>query len=93
MKTNLTFEEAKQVNEMNELNIMMKKAIENYCKKNNIATTKEQYGKFYYMAYITDNDCLICNAMENITSNKKLPCFYMKRSINGKQKRIPKNEW
>lgn len=78
---------------MNELNKAMKKAVESYCSKNNLTIHEEEYGKFYYIAYISVTEQIICNTMENITSDKKLPTFYMKKSINGKQKRIPKNEW
>lgn len=78
---------------MNELNKLMKKAVESYCNKNNLTIQKEEYGKFYYIAYISATEKIICNIMENVTSNRNLPTFYMKKSINGKQKRIPKNEW
>lgn len=78
---------------MNELNLRMKKAVESYCHKNNLTIISEDYGKFFYRAFINDDLRITCNIMENITSNRNLPSFYMKKIMNGKQKRIPKIEW
>jgi len=78
---------------MNELNLKMKQAVENYCNKNQLIINKEEYGKYYYIAYINNNQEIICNIMENVTSNKNLSKFYMKSKINGKQKRISKKDW
>lgn len=81
---------------MNELNIIMQKIALQYINKHNLQLDKEEYGKYYYKAILKSNNqniqYLMLNITDNITSDYA-KYIYMKSSINGKQKRIPKNEW
>jgi hypothetical protein len=81
---------------MNELNKEMKKIAESYIKKNNLEVLGEQYGEYYYIAILKDNDKGIKQLNLNVSCNcrtNNVDYIYMKADNGKKQKRIPKNEW
>ena len=79
----------------NEVNKPMQKILERYAKKNNM---KIETMKIYRMAVsidTTNGEHFSMNMADcsRMTNRNISDYFYMKKTVEGKQKRVPKNEW